>query len=276
VERGGGAAGDGDAVKVSVVNRLAGPSMSSILAPIARHRHRPLRMTNKGCCVPDSELDRIIQKPPQSLEWADYQIIFTISRCTGTFDECAYFLPFVFEYARREPEATADCIDQLVYFLSAEIDKLKKVEAVDSVEGALRELFRAWTAQFHVVHHGLDHCRRAGWVCDYQDYVQNSSTVSQFIEDMLQYKVWGPLGRGLIEELGTSGGNPHQSAWFIEFARGLWDAGLVGLKRYDDEHISKLCVDFALLKKHIETLEKSGLASNSPTYLQDVKQLLGL
>ena len=70
---------------------------------------RPTRLTNRGCCWSGEELNGILAKADADLDWRDYRTLFENPRCTGTYEELVYFLPWGLAYLGGRRASSSEC-----------------------------------------------------------------------------------------------------------------------------------------------------------------------
>ncbi|GMU21606.1 MAG: hypothetical protein AMXMBFR13_16980 [Phycisphaerae bacterium] len=189
--------------------------MDASTLPFVPKYPRSSHLSNDGCCIEDSDLNAILSKADAELDWRDYCALFTISRCTGTYEELCYFLPWALRYILNDAPDAHESITSVIHFISEEAEHLAADGLLDACQKTLRERFAGWTSAF-VVHHVEGCCNRFGRRMDYADHVDNTDFVGELIGNLVSRPAVAGWGEMLLASLADSRESPVQSAWFLE------------------------------------------------------------
>jgi hypothetical protein len=273
--------------------------ISALPKLVAAMHPRPAHLTNEGCCYSDDHLAEILAKSDGDMNWADFQTLLTISRCTGKYEELVYFVPICIQYCDRKSDGVIDCLSSLIYFLSREFDRLREDSLAELIAEALRELFDRWIAEFHVTHFDAAACAAKVWGLTHSDIVDRLHVIDAFVEDALRYKTYAGLAEELIGSLAEPPAGGARSAWLLAYAyecrvrhaRWLQTRDEVrarmremhgGVREHDDTPpwslsatIVRLINDTELLRRHMTAIEATSIVIDGPpTYWNAVRGLL--
>ena len=181
---------------------------------------RPKKLSDPYGDFTPAELDKVLKTPDEKFGWLDYRYIFQVGLPGASFEEGAYFLPNAFKFMRDHPKESADCISDVLWFVSHHEEQLNKTLLYQPSRDAIAEVFGTWTQTFKVTHYDKKACLAKGWNREYFNYVENSDSVSSWIDTLCRYNQ-SELADDLISTLSTLFCAADKSAWFLEYARHL-------------------------------------------------------
>ena len=226
--------------------------------------------------------------PVEQLGRREFDIIFTISGCTAQYDEQVFYLPYAFRCLAVHPSEGEDFLADLVHFLSTNAESLRGDHLLDACLESVRSLFRAWTADFQVVHFDAAACRAKGWGLDHSDYIVNSQTVRELIDCLLRYQPNSDLAEELVNRWRRADRTEVDSACLLEFAkeeRDAWDYYSRTYPGKDRENtptrfvrsIREIVSDNIFLQAELDRIHDTVVKNEeSPTYWPDLIAALGL
>jgi hypothetical protein len=243
---------------------------------------RPTPLHNGNCCFSDEEVAAVDRKAVNDLDWRDFAVIFNVSGCAVLPDQRRWFLPYAFDYARREPELASEFMASLIYFI-ADRDSGLDERVIAACREAIELLFRDWARDFVVIHYDLAACRAKQWTIPYDDQVQRSEDLLQLLHELSRFLAWIPLAEDLFLSLIREGRSDSDAAWFLELSRrlierfGYWENTPAMIPARRAKRIVALANDVTQLSDAYAQIAGTIVTSErSPSYWRDVCASLAL
>lgn len=171
------------------------------------HR-RPERISTAGCCWFDEDLASVLAKPDAALEEGDFEALFEMSGCVGSYVECIYFFPLALRWLRASRDKWPwSGVSNVMCFFSTNKEALSRDGLLEPSLQSIRDCFEQWTVDFEIDQgpRGLTE-------------VRGGSEVQHFL-DALLCCAEDELVSELLVYLTDSG--PERAAWFLEYARAV-------------------------------------------------------
>jgi hypothetical protein len=178
---------------------------------------RPKKFSNPYRHFSSKELSNILKKPDEELMWSDFNRIFHYGTPAGAYPEIVYFLPWTLKYLESHPYNLSEFFGGLTCFFANEEKRLRKDNLFLPCMDALSSAFKGWTSTFKVIHYDKEACRKKQWNLEYQDIVEHSEVISEFIDALCREEILLPLAIDRVKFLADESNEPVRSAWFLEY-----------------------------------------------------------
>ncbi len=246
---------------------------------------RPISLSDPYQDWPNGWLRDLLKTPDEEMDWNQFREIFQVGLPAGVYEEVVYFLPFALGYALRHPSDALEYLAGVVSWVSENDSALTRDNLREPVRNCFRHLIGGWTETFKVIHFDEQTCRSKGFGVKFYDYVENSDSVVQMIEDLLRFEKQQDLADEFVAGLAGQEDTGLQSAWLLELAHELrqryvyWPGRIQGenVTRLPFPTLDKLILDMDLLQSHLNRIRNTLVAEEpSPTYWRTLCAEIGI
>ena len=116
---------------------------------------KPTRLSDPGGDFSPEELNRILSKEDEELDWADFDCLFFGKMPAGTYEEVRYYIPLACAYVENQRD-TCNFFEHFSIWIEDNYARLKEDGLIAPVVSAFHSLFRKATSSFDLEYNG-DH-----------------------------------------------------------------------------------------------------------------------
>jgi hypothetical protein len=181
--------------------------MKSIFIPYGG----PLRLSDPGKDFSDEELQGIINTKDSDLGWFELACIFQSYLPAGTYEECAYFIPYALDFIAMSHDESSCLLENFIlWFGDNPLDDayflLKRDGLLDPIMERLHGYLLEWTSRFDLIEN------KDGFL-----YPKNCGEVTTMFAALNRSFQFYGKGDEWISEVLLPPKTYFQAAWFIYF-----------------------------------------------------------
>ena len=137
---------------------------------------RPLQLSDPYDDFSTTELRAILNCKDSELGWEQLYCIFQSYLPAGTYEECAYFIPFALNFIQGDDDGAPDLIFNFIWWISEYMERLKNDSIYEEIMRAIESLFVDIVKQFILV-------KKADGTCYYPRKGSHLSSIIQALNE---------------------------------------------------------------------------------------------
>ena len=159
----------------------------------------------------------ILLQNPDDLTLADFNKIFAIILPAADYEEGVFYLQACFRWmSRQEDPIDSNLCSGVLWFIDHHRQRLERDGLLAACLGLVADLCRLYTSGYELLRLTDEELEQHGIRASYREFVKNSQTVHDLLDELAEYELFHPLMDGWLDSLDD--GSTVGSGWWAEIA----------------------------------------------------------
>jgi len=186
-----------------------------IASPYLKPAHFSDPFMDWGGC--EERLTTILAKPPETLVWEDYQVIFYQHLPAADYEEGCYYVPYYLEYLSQASDLEDRTYEGFFWYIDYFAVRFEQDGLLSQILEQIWECFLRLTKSFKVVRLTDDELERHGISPAYREIAYLTQTVTGILDQFIEWPVYSSYVTRLKEHFDRPHSVEH-AHWYSELA----------------------------------------------------------